>query len=38
MTETNASHTDAPAYVAPAVVTRIPVVAELILSDKRPPG
>ena len=38
MTPTSAPRTAAPAYVAPAVVTRTPVVAELLASSKPPPG
>lgn len=37
MTDSPETHTDTPAYVAPAVATRVPVVAELLTSDTRPP-
>jgi hypothetical protein len=37
MTDSPESHTDTPAYVAPAIATRVPVVAELFASSKPSP-
>jgi len=37
MTDSPETHTDTPAYVAPAVATRVPVVAELASSEPPPP-
>jgi len=37
VTDSPETHTDTPAYVVPAIATRVPVVAELLGSSEPPP-